>query len=483
MTDSDDLARNAIWRRHPDKPDTGILIASRGSSTATVQNIEKMPRPGTSDRARTGARRQRTEAARKPTKKATRDNDRMRSAPIPENETDRINRLKLYRILDTPPEEAFDRVTRIVAETIGVPIALISLIDGERQWFKSKHGLDATCAPREAGFCAHTILTDGLLEIEDARLDPRFSGNPMVVNDPSIRFYAGAPLRAPGGVNIGTLCALDRKPRKLTDKQRQLLSDLADIVIDELELRAALRRAMSEVAAEIKKRAIENEFISLVTHELRTPLTSIRGSLALLDGMAIKGIPKQAADMIAIANRNVGTLLRLVNDLLDFQKFEAGKMNIDFDVVDSRKLLRDTCENMNGFAGEKGVRIRVKSEAKATIVGDGARLSQALTNLISNAIRFSPENGEVVVESGIRGENLRILVKDKGPGIPEAFQDQVFRKFSQAPGQNNVKGTGLGLAISKAIIEAHRGAIGFDTALGRGTTFHVEIPLRQTIVA
>jgi signal transduction histidine kinase len=459
------------------------LMTSRARSAVKVKRIERTPRPLISDRTRIEGRQQRSDASRKLTKKSALRNDRVQSAPIPDNEKDRINRLKLYRILDTPPEDAFDRVTRIVAETIDVPIALVSLIDGERQWFKSKYGLDAAWASRDDGFCAHTIMTDGLLEVEDARLDARFSGNPMVVNDPSIRFYAGAPLKAPGGLNIGTLCALDRKPRKLTGKQRQLLSDLADIVIDELELRAALRRAMSEVAAEIKKRAIENEFISLVTHELRTPLTSIRGSLALLDGMAIKGIPKQAADMIAIANRNVGTLLRLVNDLLDFQKFEAGKMNIDFDVVDSRRLLRDTCENMNGFAGEKGVRIRVKSEAKATIVGDGARLSQALMNLISNAIRFSREGDEVVVESGIRGENLRILVTDKGPGIPEAFQDQVFRKFSQAPGQNNVKGTGLGLAISKAIIEAHRGAIGFDTMLGKGTTFHIELPLRQTIVA
>jgi two-component system, sensor histidine kinase len=452
------------------KADPGILKVSRGSPAATGQKIEKKEhRPRVSDRARIDARRQRTAASAKPPKKATRQNYRMESAPIPENEKHRINRLKLYRILDTPPEEAFDRVTRIVAETIGVPIALISLIDGERQWFKSKYGLETACASRDAGFCSYTILTDRVLEIEDARLDARFCDSPMVVNDPSVRFYAGAPLRAPGGLNIGTLCVLDRKPRKLAEKQRQLLSDLADIVIDELELRAALRRAMSDVAAEIKKRAIENEFISLVTHELRTPLTSIRGSLGLLDGSAISGIPKQAADMIAIANRNVGTLLRLVNDQLDFQKFEAGKMNIDFDVVDSRKLLRDTCENMNGFAGEKGVRIRVKSEAKAIIVGDGARLSQ--------------EGGEVVVESNISGENLRLLVTDTGPGIPEAFQDQVFRKFSQAPGQNNVKGTGLGLAISKAIIEAHRGVIGFDTALGRGTTFHVELPLRQTIVA
>ena len=448
-----------------------------------VAKIDGRHRPRGSDRVRIEVRRQRAGAASKSSKKALPQMGQMQSAPIPANEKDRVNRLTLYRILDTPPEEAFDRVTRIVAETIGVPIALISLIDSERQWFKSKYGLDTTCASRDAGFCAYTILTDGLLEIEDARLDPRFADNPMVVDDPSIRFYAGAPLKAPGGLNIGTLCALDRRPRRLTDKQRQLLSDLADIVIDELELRAALRRAMSEVAAEIKKRAIENEFISLVTHELRTPLTSIRGSLALLDGLAIKGIPQDAAEMIAIANRNVGTLLRLVNDLLDFQKFEAGKMNLDFDVVDSRRLLRDTCENMSGFAGEKGVRIRVKSEAKATIVGDGARLSQALMNLISNAIRFSQEDGEVVVESDIRGENLRILVTDKGPGIPEAFRDQVFRKFSQASGQNNVKGTGLGLAISKAIIEAHRGAIGFDTTLGKGTTFHVELPLRQTIVS
>jgi len=407
----------------------------------------------------------------------------MQSAPIPDNERQRLDRLKQYRVLDTPPEEAFDRITRIIAETIEVPIALVSLVDSERQWFKSKVGLDADETSREVAFCAHAILGNGLFVIEDASKDPRFADNPLVASDPSIRFYAGAPLATPDGLNLGTLCAIDRKPRKLTKRQTQLLTDLSTIVVDELELRVALRGAMQEIGEEAQKRALMDEFISLVTHELRTPLTSIRGGLGLLHGGVIEGIPERAQEIIALANRNVDSLLTLVNDLLDFQKFESGRFDLEIDVVDCGELVRTTCENMEGLAREQQVGIETEIATSATIVGDPARLGQVLVNLICNAIKFSAEGEMVTVGLDRQADRLQIRVTDRGPGIPEDFRDQVFERFAQATGQTKIKGTGLGLAISKAIVEAHRGSIRFDTMIGRGTTFYIELPLKQSVLA
>ena len=213
-------------------------------------------------------------------------------APIPENEAKRLERLRLYRILDTPNEEAFDRITRIVAETIGVPIALVSLVDETRQWFKAKHGLNADETPRDIAFCSHAILGDKPLVIQDAAQDPRFSDNPLVMSDPSIRFYAGAPLKTTDGVNLGTLCAIDRRPRQLSDTHRQLLEDLAKIVVDEFELRVALHDAMNQAAKETRLRAMQDEFVATVSHELRTPLTSIRGTLGLLEGGVAGELPR-----------------------------------------------------------------------------------------------------------------------------------------------------------------------------------------------
>lgn len=406
----------------------------------------------------------------------------MQSAPLPDNEEERLNRLALYQILDTPPEDAFDRITRIVAETIGVPIALVSLVDRDRQWFKSRRGLDAMETPREVAFCAHAILGDDLFVVEDATKDARFCDNPLVENDPSIRFYAGAPLTSAQGFNLGTLCAIDTKPRQLTENERHLLSDLATLVVDELELRVALRGALQDAADAAKKETVQNEFITHITHELRTPLTSIRGSLGLLESGALRDQPEKAEQILTIANRNTESLLTLINDLLDFQKFELGKMTFDFGVVDADALVRDTCKLMEGTAEARDVTLVVEPNANKAIIGDQARLAQLLSNLISNAIKFSPKGEKVRILSALRGRFLRLSVIDAGAGIPKAFQGQIFERFAQAPGPNKPKGTGLGLAICKLITEAHRGEISFESGEGCGTSFHADLPLSQSVL-
>ena len=156
------------------------------------------------------------------------------------DETARLLALRQYGILDTPAEPKFDRIVRLAARLLDMPISLVSLVDETRQWFKAKVGLDASETPRSMAFCAHAIQGDDVMVVEDAGLDPRFVENPLVTGDPLIRFYAGAPLTTDDGHKLGTLCVIDRIPRQLTLEQTMLLEDLAGLVVDEMELRRAM---------------------------------------------------------------------------------------------------------------------------------------------------------------------------------------------------------------------------------------------------
>ena len=161
----------------------------------------------------------------------------MYSPPIPREEAARLKVLRELDMLDSAPELKFDEFTRLVAETLDVPIALISLIDEDRQWFKSHYGIDATETPREMAFCAYAILDEEVFVVEDATKDPRFRDNPLVTADPNIRFYAGAPLIAPSGHKLGTLCAIDDKPRQIEGDKKLFLEILAQHVVDVLKTR------------------------------------------------------------------------------------------------------------------------------------------------------------------------------------------------------------------------------------------------------
>lgn len=176
----------------------------------------------------------------------------MLKPPLPQNESSRLNSLRCLGILDTPPEERYDRITRLAKTIFNTPIVLVSIVDENRQWFKSCQGLSASETPRDISFCGHAILKKEIFIVEDASSDPRFADNPLVSEEPRIRFYAGAPLASPDGKLMGTLCIIDRKPRKLSARKKIILRDLADLVENEL---AAI--SLSEAMVQLKDRQRE----------------------------------------------------------------------------------------------------------------------------------------------------------------------------------------------------------------------------------
>ena len=186
----------------------------------------------------------------------------MKKPKIPDNEAERLHALKTLKILDTSHEERFDRVTRMAKRMFGVPISLVSLVDKDRQWFKSKQGLDVSETPRDISFCGHAINKDGLFIIPDAKEDERFHDNPLVTDEPSIRFYAGYPLKLRRGIHIGTLCLIDSKPREMDEEDQQLLQDLGMMI--EQEIKSIQMATIDELTLISNRRG----FVSLSEHTL-----------------------------------------------------------------------------------------------------------------------------------------------------------------------------------------------------------------------
>jgi PAS domain S-box-containing protein len=254
-----------------------------------------------------------------------------------------------------------------------------------------------------------------------------------------------------------------------------------DVALSEMRLGA--RRLIVAIVRDASERKrndrLKNEFVSTVSHELRTPLTSIAGSLGLLAGGAVGAIPDGAKRLIAIAHQNTQRLVRLINDILDLEKIESGKLAFTRAPVELRELAAEAIEANQGFSQEHAIHVALEAgAAEVTVLGDRDRLMQVVTNLLSNAIKFSSADGNVRVVVGENNGRARLSVIDQGVGIPAEFRSRIFTKFAQADASDTRQkgGTGLGLAISKEIAELHAGTLAFETEPGRGTAFHVDLP-------
>lgn len=380
----------------------------------------------------------------------------MQSAVVPKNEEKRIEALNGYAILDTLPEEDYDNITKIAAQICNTPIALVSLVDPTRQWFKSTYGLDAKETPRDFAFCAHSILQpDDLFIIPDATKDERFHDNPLTTDDPHVIFYAGAPLITKEGLALGTLCVIDNEPREsLSEGQKESLKALSKQVVSLLELRKK-NTELKQANQEITRLNYElNQFAYKLTHDLKTPIRGINSLAAFLkeDFKELFKDPKTTEFIDLISARTV-YMESMINQLLQYTK--VTNANIKFEKFNLKILLEDILKNCDL---ENTVNLNLE-DLDIDVLHSKISFIQIFQNLLTNSYKFNDkENCIVNIKFTKNDDYLKFIYEDNGPGIPVKYRDKIFLIF-ETVSNANFTNTGVGLATVKSIITRLRGNI------------------------
>jgi len=403
------------------------------------------------------------------------------------DEDARLAVLDSFGILDTPPERSFDDVVRLVSQLLDAPIAAVNLIARGRQWFKSEIGLGTREMPLDNSICRHALLEQEQMIVPDTQDDPRFSCNPLVTADGGLRFYAGAVLRTRDGVPLGTLCVLDKKPRPegLTEQQQFMLTTMAHQVMSQIELRQAL--AEQEALNEALRRADQrkDEFLAMLAHELRNPLAPIVSAATMLSNFELQpSMVQRAADIIA---RQAGHMTSLIDDLLDVSRVTRGKVELEFVELDLKDVLADAVEQVRPLIEKHGHRLVLEAmPAPALVVGDRKRLVQVMTNLLSNAAKYTLEGGRIEVRLATRGASIDVTIRDDGIGMSPELIASAFDLFSQGTRglDRSQGGLGIGLALVRSLLKLHGGEVtAASDGPGCGSTFRVTLPLSARAAA
>lgn len=377
-----------------------------------------------------------------------------------------------------------DVLQAIVDERSVMPHAngiVIELRDADQLYYAAASGASADLLglrlPLNASLSGMSILTGQPLQCDDSESDSRV--NRVACRRVGLRSMIVVPIPH-DGQTVGVLKYHAPLPSAFSEEDMLVAHLLVGpIAVGFSKLAEA---DAQKASAELRKIVLlKEQFVSSVNHELRTPLTSISGALTLLTSGAVE-LPEMAAPLVEIAARNAKRLKRLVDDLLDLDRIEGGKLEYIIEQTDLCALLLDVVEQTSPFAAETGVRLTLDTPRRPIMaMTDGDRLFQVVANLISNAAKFSPAGSTVQIFLLPSSDHVRIRVVDEGPGIPTDFRPRLFDRFSQSPhtqGLTKMPGTGLGLAISKAIIENLGGRLTLDEAYFTGAAFEIMLPLR-----
>ena len=383
------------------------------------------------------------------------------------NDGERLKFLKEYDILDTPADRSFDQFTSLAAKLLDVPVALISLVDTDRIWFKSRYGLDVPQLSLDPGLCASAILLNDMYLVEDAITDPRTLANPLVTGEFGLRFYAAAPLKIKEGYNLGTFCVLDKKPRRFSQTQKDILQSLADMVVTQMELRMATSKAIST----------HKQIVSMYAHDLKNPLTVISLAAELIQE---ENIDAQAVRALCEQITKAGTKTNnIINKLLDSSYLETNNIGLNFVKLDFGRMLQIIVSTNQMLAAKKNQTLKLNIETNAFVMADEEKLNEIANNLINNAIKFSPANKNITVTLKEKNRQVILEVQDEGPGLTEDDKKNLFKRFTRlsavpTDGENS---TGLGLFIVKVFVEAQNGIVWAESeGKDKGSTFVVVFP-------
>jgi signal transduction histidine kinase len=391
----------------------------------------------------------------------------------PDNE-DRLNALHSYNILDTAEEKDFDELTILASAICQTPVALISLVDGNRQWFKSHTGTNVTETPIEQSFCAHAIVSAAdIMVVDDARADERFAHNPLVTGDPKIVFYAGVPLINEDGFALGTLCVIDSETHVLTQAQTQALKVIAKQVVDKLELKRKVE-ALSQANQDLRdSNVFIQKFATMAAHDIKNPLSSILLTSQALKLRLFKLEDEGCSRLVDMNIASVKNLVNLVDDMLAYSKMPSLLIAKKQD-REMNYLLKKVISLVNV---PDNFTINIPAEIAQITLSEVA-FEQIFINLLSNAIRYNDkENGIINIRFAQDDNHYRFEVEDNGMGIAEQYHDKVFQNnFTlKITDRYNQKGSGIGLSTVKELLNAMSGSIYLKSTVGEGCTFFISI--------
>jgi len=362
---------------------------------------------------------------------------------LPANEAQRIAAVRRYEILDTPADGEFDRITALAARRLKVPIAIISIVDEERIWFKSHHGVDVTQIGRDPGLCASAILGSGPYILNDAKTDPRALANPLVAGDFGLRFYAGVPLTTSDGYNLGTLCVLDKEPRPVSQEQIDDLSDLASIVMDQLEFRLSARRALSEASTSLKRAGLLSREID---HRVMNSLQFVVSLLQIQRRTATNG---DADRQLELAAGRVAAVARVHRHFHLEQ--DAGKASC-------LTYLKGLCSELSNILE---IPIMVEGDTALLPTISIQPIGLIVNELVTNAAKHG--GGKVLVTFTSQ-DICEVAVYDEGDGVPGGFDPATGK-------------SGLGMTVVNALAQQLHGQLSIRAnPSGKGACFAVTFP-------
>ena len=409
----------------------------------------------------------------------------MPEAALPLDEPARLGALRGLEILDTAPEGAYDDIVKLAAELCETPIALISLVDEKRQWFKATHGLDARETPRAFAFCAHAIHapTEPLI-VTNAQQDHRFADNSLVTDEPKIRFYAGIPLVTKSDQQpIGTLCVISDEARELSDGQLKTLTVLANHAEKLLHLREATKELLNQ-QSELRDRdhelsrlgrlALAGELVAEVSHEIGQPLCAITALTGTLEVMNEQRAWEWNRTSILLGKLQdaCGNAGRILTRLRHFVR----NVSPEFETCDANEIITSTVEFLDFQCRRSEVDIQLKLASSPLIVHvNSAHIQQVVVNLLMNAFEAMGEveasNRALLVTSRQEDDSVVVEISDSGPGLTVS-DEAAFTAFRTT----KPDGLGMGLSICARIIDDHSGSISASSRTGEGATFRIELP-------